>query len=49
VQAITVAEGRATIDLSRCIRCYCCHEMCTEHAIALSRSLAGKLLARLLG
>lgn len=49
VQAITVAEGRATIDLSRCIRCYCCHEMCTEHAITLSRSLTGKLLARLLG
>jgi len=49
VQAITVAEGRATIDLSRCIRCYCCHEMCTEHAITLSRSLAGKLLARLHG
>lgn len=49
VHAITVAEGRAAIDLSRCIRCYCCHEMCTEHAIALSRSLAGRLLARLLG
>lgn len=49
VQAITITEGRATIDLTRCIRCYCCHEMCTEHAIALSRSLAGRLLARLLG
>ena len=49
VHAITVAEGRATIDLTRCIRCYCCHEMCTEHAIALSRSLPGKILARLLG
>ena len=49
VQAITVAEGKAAIDLSRCIRCYCCHEMCTEHAVVLSRGLAGKLLARLLG
>ena len=49
VHAITVTEGRATIDLARCIRCYCCHEMCTEHAITLSRSLTGKLLARLLG
>ncbi|NLB01152.1 MAG: DUF362 domain-containing protein [Methanomicrobiales archaeon] len=49
VHAITLIEGRATIDLSRCIRCYCCHEMCTEHAIALSRSLPGRLLARLLG
>lgn len=49
VHAITVAEGKATIDLARCIRCYCCHEMCTEHAVALSRSLTGRLLARLLG
>ncbi|MCE5337105.1 MAG: DUF362 domain-containing protein [Methanomicrobiaceae archaeon] len=49
VQAITITEGRATIDLARCIRCYCCHEMCTEHAIVLSRSLTGRLLARLLG
>ncbi|MDV2481335.1 DUF362 domain-containing protein [Methanoculleus sp. Wushi-C6] len=49
VQAITIAEGRATIDLARCIRCYCCHEICTEHAIALSRSLTGRLLARLFG
>jgi len=49
MHAITVREGKATIDLSRCIRCYCCHEMCTEHAIALSRSLSGRLLARLLG
>ncbi|WP_292489317.1 DUF362 domain-containing protein [Methanoculleus sp. 10] len=49
VHAITVAGGKATVDLSHCIRCYCCHEICTEHAIALSRSLPGKLLARLLG
>lgn len=49
VQAVTIVEGRATIDLARCIRCYCCHEICTEHAIGLSRSLAGRFLARLLG
>lgn len=49
VQAVTIAEGRATIDLARCIRCYCCHEICTEHAIGLSRSLTGRFLARLLG
>ena len=49
MQAITIAEGRATIDLARCIRCYCCHEICTEGAIGLSRSLTGRFLARLLG
>lgn len=49
VQAVTIAEGRATINLARCIRCYCCHEICTEHAIGLSRSLTGRFLVRLLG
>lgn len=49
VHTITIAEGRASIDLTRCIRCYCCHEICTEHAIALSRGLVGRLLARLIG
>lgn len=47
VSAITITEGQAAIDLSLCIRCYCCHEMCTERAIILSRSLPGRLLARL--
>ena len=49
VHAIAVTEGKAAIDPARCIRCYCCHEICTEDAIVLSRSLPGRLLARLLG
>jgi uncharacterized protein (DUF362 family)/ferredoxin len=27
------------IDYHACIRCYCCHEVCTEHAIDLRRRL----------
>lgn len=47
VDAITMADGRAVIDLRRCIRCYCCHEMCSDHAIRLERSRIGRLIAGL--
>jgi len=48
VQAITIAEGKAEIDPGSCIRCYCCHEMCSDHAIGLSRSRTGKILAKII-
>jgi len=38
VDAITIVNGRAEMDLKRCIRCYCCHELCPELAIDLKRS-----------
>ncbi len=37
VNAITSVEKRPTIDYGKCIRCYCCHEMCDEQAISLER------------
>jgi formate hydrogenlyase subunit 6/NADH:ubiquinone oxidoreductase subunit I len=40
-----MVDGRAQMDLKRCIRCYCCHELCPELAIDLKRSW----LARRLG
>ena len=45
VQAITIVNKRAQIDLQTCIRCYCCHELCPELAIGLHRTLVGKILA----
>lgn len=42
--AVVLKEGKAAFDLSRCIRCYCCHEMCQERAIDLKRGVIGKLL-----
>ncbi|WP_342679414.1 DUF362 domain-containing protein [Methanofollis sp. UBA420] len=48
VAAISIEEGRAVIDESSCIRCYCCHEMCENRAIGLRQGLAGKLLSSLL-
>ena len=37
VKAITPVEKKPLINYEMCIRCYCCHEMCDEHAIALER------------
>ena len=39
---------RLTNDLSRCIRCYCCHEMCQARAIDLKRGVVGELLHTLI-
>ncbi|MCL5105706.1 MAG: DUF362 domain-containing protein [Armatimonadetes bacterium] len=48
VHAIT--EGRPpAIDLTRCIRCYCCHEVCDPAAIEMKRGLLGETLFHLRG
>ncbi len=45
VKAITLNKKKyALIDDDRCIRCYCCHEMCEEKAIQLHRSLLYKII-----
>jgi uncharacterized protein (DUF362 family) len=33
--AITINEGKAQVDYQKCIKCYCCHEVCTYNAINL--------------
>lgn len=48
-QAITIVNSLAVIDYSQCIRCYCCHELCTEGAIDLERSWLGSLVQRVSG
>ena len=32
-QALHVANGKAHLDKRKCIKCYCCHEMCPIKAI----------------
>lgn len=44
VDAITIVNGRAKMDLSTCIRCYCCHELCPEQAVELNKPWLGRLL-----
>jgi uncharacterized protein (DUF362 family)/ferredoxin len=46
VEAITIEDGRAQMDLRRCIRCYCCHELCPELAVELKRPWLARLLGR---
>lgn len=46
VGAIVVQGGRARVDGRRCIRCYCCHELCPELAMELARPRLGRLIAR---
>ncbi|WOF16595.1 DUF362 domain-containing protein [Methanoplanus sp. FWC-SCC4] len=48
VKAASIRNGKAYFDISKCIRCYCCHEMCDSHAIGLKRGLPGKILAKIL-
>ncbi len=44
VQAIRVVDGHAQMDAGRCIRCYCCHELCPQLAVELHRPWLGRLL-----
>jgi uncharacterized protein (DUF362 family)/NAD-dependent dihydropyrimidine dehydrogenase PreA subunit len=46
VDAITIEDGRARMDHSKCIRCYCCHELCPQLAVELKRPLLGRVLMR---
>lgn len=41
VKAITAVKKKPLIDYEKCIRCYCCHEMCDNHAIELERVMKG--------
>lgn len=47
VKAAIVAHGKASFDLTNCIRCYCCHEMCQYDAIELKRTLVGEIVHRI--
>ena len=36
----------ADYDYTRCIKCYCCQEMCPERAITIKKSLLAKIIDR---
>ena len=43
-QVITVEKGKgARVDLSKCIRCYCCQELCLFHAVTIKKPLLNRL------
>lgn len=43
-QAITQEGKQITFDYDRCIRCYCCAEVCPHGALRVETPLAGKVL-----
>jgi uncharacterized protein (DUF362 family)/Pyruvate/2-oxoacid:ferredoxin oxidoreductase delta subunit len=36
-RAITMKEGKPYVDLNKCIRCFCCHELCRYNAVVIRR------------
>ena len=46
VGAIKLVDGIAQMDARKCIRCYCCHELCPELAIDLEMPWLGRLISR---
>ncbi len=45
--AIMIVKEKAYIDYSKCIRCFCCHELCPHNSVDL-RSKDPKLLRKLI-
>lgn len=45
-KAIKMKDGKPCIDLNKCIRCFCCHELCNFEAIDIKRPWFIKLLLR---
>lgn len=43
-QAINVKKGKAAINYDKCIRCYCCQELCEYNAVKLKDGLMLSLL-----
>jgi formate hydrogenlyase subunit 6/NADH:ubiquinone oxidoreductase subunit I len=46
-QAMTVIDGKVHIDYDKCIRCYCCQELCPEDLVHLAEGRLLKLARRL--
>lgn len=42
--AIKMLDKRPVADLEKCIRCFCCQELCPNKAVLINRPLLGRLL-----
>lgn len=45
-KVITLSGSYAKVDLSGCIRCYCCQELCPFQAVHIKRPLLNRLIIR---
>ena len=43
-QAIEMRDGKARVDYSKCVRCYCCQEVCEHGAIELATPPLARLV-----
>lgn len=41
---ISMNSGKPKADLSKCIRCFCCHELCPKKAVRIKKGLLHKIL-----
>lgn len=46
--AISVSKNKVAFDYDRCIRCYCCIEVCPHGALRTRESIYGKIIRKLL-
>lgn len=44
---IEMVNNRPVVDLQKCIRCFCCHELCPQKAIDIHRPLLMRLISKL--
>ena len=42
--AIKMVDGKPVLDLNKCIRCFCCHELCNYDAVEVKRPWLIKIL-----
>jgi ferredoxin len=48
-QAMKVVDGKVRINDEKCIRCYCCQELCPENAVQLREGMLLGLVRRFVG
>ncbi|MCX7710903.1 MAG: DUF362 domain-containing protein [Clostridia bacterium] len=45
-KVIEMKNGKPVVDLNKCIRCFCCHELCNYDAVDIKRPLFIRMLLR---
>ncbi len=45
-KAISIKSGKVIFDYEKCIRCFCCSELCGYHAIRIHKPLIARLLKK---
>lgn len=43
-RALEMVDGKPVLDIDKCIRCFCCHELCEYNAVSIKRPWLIKIL-----